>query len=320
MTTGPPTVPAALFEDRFTVNPFAGAIPLIVTVPVEEAPPITEDGLNATDTRTGGLTVSAAVAVPTGAVPVIVTFVGEATAKVVTVNVVDVDPAGTDTLATTVAAFVLLELSVTVVPLVGAGPLRVTVPVEETPPLTVAGLSDTDVSDTAVTFRVAEAFAAPVAAVIDAVPLPACGIEVTVNVAELFPADTATLAGTVATLVLPEDNVTVIAPPAGPDSVTVPVEDVPPITVAGFSVTDCTTGLLTLSVTGLVLVPTVAVIVEVAFAASNSVVTVKVAVVAPALTVTEAGTVAAFTFDEESVTAWPLVGAGLASVTVPVTV
>ena len=61
----------------------------------------------------------------------------------------------------------------------------------------------------------------------------------TVNVALLAPAATITLAGTVATALLPLERETV-APPAGagPLSVTVPVEGDPPVTLVGFSVSE----------------------------------------------------------------------------------
>ena len=62
------------------------------------------------------------------------------TAFVVTVKVALVAPAGTVTLAGTVAAAVLLLASVTTIPPLGAGPLRVTVPVEVLPPVTLVGL------------------------------------------------------------------------------------------------------------------------------------------------------------------------------------
>lgn len=63
------------------------------------------------------------------------------TVLVVTVNVVEVVPAATVTLEGTVAALVLLLVSVTTAPPLGARPLRVIVPVEDEPPVTLAGLS-----------------------------------------------------------------------------------------------------------------------------------------------------------------------------------
>ena len=64
----------------------------------------------------------------------------------------------------------------------------------------------------------------------------------TVNVALLAPAATVTVAGTVAVDVLLERETT--APPmgAGPLSVTVPVEGDPPVTLAGFSVSEESVG------------------------------------------------------------------------------
>ena len=69
-----------------------------------------------------------------------------ATAVVFTAKVADDLPAGTVTLASTVAAELLLD-SFTVIPPVGAAPLRLTVPVEDVPPVTELGLSVTAVSD-----------------------------------------------------------------------------------------------------------------------------------------------------------------------------
>ncbi len=74
-----------------------------------------------------------------------VTGVDVVTALVVTVNVALLAPAATVTLPGTVAVDVLL-LRVTAAPPAGAGPLSVSVPVEEEPPLTVVGLSATDES------------------------------------------------------------------------------------------------------------------------------------------------------------------------------
>jgi hypothetical protein len=71
-----------------------------------------------------------------------VTAVNAATALVLTVQVALVAPATTVTLEGTVAAAVLLLESRTVAPPAGAGPLNVTVPVEDCAlPTAVVGLS-----------------------------------------------------------------------------------------------------------------------------------------------------------------------------------
>ena len=61
---------------------------------------------------------------------------------------------------------------------------------------------------------------------------------VTVNVAVVAPAVTVTLAGTCAAALLLESDTA--APPAGafPLSITVPVDEMPPCTLVGFSVTE----------------------------------------------------------------------------------
>ena len=63
------------------------------------------------------------------------------TLLVVTVNVALLAPAATVTLAGTVAAAVLSLERETAAPPLGAGPLRVTVPAEGDPPITLIGLS-----------------------------------------------------------------------------------------------------------------------------------------------------------------------------------
>jgi len=73
--------------------------------------------------------------------------VDEATALVLTANVALVAPGATITLEGTLAAVVLLLESITGAPPDGAGPLNVTVPVEEFPPVTLAGFSETDASE-----------------------------------------------------------------------------------------------------------------------------------------------------------------------------
>ena len=82
--------------------------------------------------------VPVASAVPRVAVST--TGVSVATGVVVTVKVAVVEPAGTVTEAGTLATAVLALLRVTEMPPVGAGSLRVTVPVEVRLPLTLLGV------------------------------------------------------------------------------------------------------------------------------------------------------------------------------------
>ena len=132
---------AVLLLDNVTTAPPSGAAPFNVTVPVELLPPTTDVGDLVTDDRAAAFTLTVAV-LATPYVAVMTEEVFAATPRVVTVKVVDVLPAGTVTLAATVAAAVLLLARVTTAPPVGAAPLSVTVPVELFPPTTVAGLSD----------------------------------------------------------------------------------------------------------------------------------------------------------------------------------
>jgi len=88
--------------------------------------------------------------------PVTVTWDDVLTITVLTVNVAVVLPGGTVTLGGTDATFVLLLLRLTVAPPAGAAALSVTVPVEETPPVRAAGLSDTDETAIGLMVRVAD--------------------------------------------------------------------------------------------------------------------------------------------------------------------
>src|SRR5438034_1248624 len=85
------------------------------------------------------------------------------TGLVLTVKVALVALPGTVTLAGTVATLVLLLERATTAPPLGAGPLSVTVPVEELPPVTLVGLrlSDESVGALAVTVKLLELVAVP---------------------------------------------------------------------------------------------------------------------------------------------------------------
>ena len=88
----------------------------------------------------GGFTVSVALRLIPPRAPVMLTAVAAVTAPVVTVKVALVAPAGTVTLAGTVAAVELSE-SDTTAPPDGAALVRVTAPCDVPPPVTLAGLS-----------------------------------------------------------------------------------------------------------------------------------------------------------------------------------
>jgi hypothetical protein len=147
----------------------------------------------------------------------------------------------------------------------------------------------------------------------------------TVNVALVAPAATVTLDGTLAAAVLLLDSATT-APPDGaaPLSVTVPVEDcTPPTTLVGFTESEESVGAgggvgVTVSDADLVTLLKVAEMVTAVDAATALVLTVNVALVAPAATVTLDGTLAAAVLLLESATTAPPDGAAPLSVTVPV--
>ena len=105
---------------------------------------------------------------------------------------------------------------------------------------------------------------------------------------------------------------------AGPFSVTVPVDELPPVTVVGLKLTELGAGAFTVSAAVCVVVLKVAETVTEVLLTTGLVLTVNVAVVAFAATVTLAGVVAAAVLLLPSVTTVPPVGAGPFNVTVPV--
>jgi hypothetical protein len=173
---------------------------------------------------------------------VIVTGVLLPTDEVVAAKVALVAPAAIVTLAGTVATPVLLLESDTPAPPAGAAAVSVAVPVDPFPPTTDDGLTLTAcrlaAAATGVTVRVVVRLAPPYVAVMVTAVLAATDDVVTAKVALVPPAAIVTLAGTVATpvLLLASDTT---APPDGAAavSVAVPVDPLPPTTLAGLTET-----------------------------------------------------------------------------------
>ena len=165
----------------------------------------------------------------------------EATGVVVTVNVPVVAPAAIVAVAGTVAA-ALLEANVIERPPAGAALLIVRVPVEETPPATVVGLSVNAVRVGAVIASDALELVPFDVAVIFAVAFAPTATVVTVKVPLVAPAAIVAVAGTVAAALF--DARLTLSPPAGAALliVIVPVELFPPTKPVGFKLKAVTFG------------------------------------------------------------------------------
>jgi len=143
--TDPGTVTHATGEARVTLMPPDGAFPVRVTVPVEDAPPSTVDGLNVTVDGTGGTTVRSCEALPPPPLAETVASRVLDTGWAVTVNVAVLDPEFTFTEPGTVTADWFDE-RVTVTPAAGAAAVRVTVPVIVAPPYAGFGEMEREVT------------------------------------------------------------------------------------------------------------------------------------------------------------------------------
>ena len=139
--------------ERATTAPPLGAALVRVTVPCEVLPPVTLVGLSVREDKLAGgggggtgVTASAAVRVTPPKAAEMVTLLVIGTETVLMAKVALVAPAATVTLAGVEATLGALLDSVTTAPPLGAALLRVTVPCEELPPTTLAGLSESDES------------------------------------------------------------------------------------------------------------------------------------------------------------------------------
>ncbi len=181
----------------------------------------------------GRVTESCADALAPPYVPLMVLTIVPPTALVAIVNGAFTDPAGTVTLAGTVAASVLD--SDTTAPPAGAAPVKATVPVTRFPPTTLGALSAIDaIATELVTVSVGDCRLPPLTvAVIVAVPGASA---VTMNVALEEPAAIVTGVCTFATEGLLLDSETV-APVGGADAVrlTVPSSRVPAATLVALN-------------------------------------------------------------------------------------
>jgi len=247
------------------------------------------------------LTVNDAVRVTLLQLPEIVAVVAELTDVVVTVKLALDEPAGTVTLAGTLVA-VEFSLSDTTAPPLGAGPLKVTVPVDELPPVTLVGLTETDDNDAeggggggpCVTVISVNWNAPSIAAESCTVVVWLGNVE-TVKVALVAPPGTVTLDGTLAER--GRKLWRLIATPfggAGPPSLTVPVADAPPTTLVGLTVSDVSGGSVGYNVSSreMVTPPPVTEIVIAVGALTGAVVMSKKPTPLPAKTVTVSGTAA----------------------------
>jgi len=207
------------------------------------------------------------------------------------------------------------EVSTTSVPKVGLSALRVTVPVEVNPPKTLLGCSVSDNTRAAVIFKSAVAVAPPDAEIL-AKPVAGTPRVVMVKVAEVCPGSTVTFVGTAAASVSESSETSKPTLGAAPTKVTVPVLTSPANTVVGLRVRDATLVTLTLITVVATSPPPRAIKVTGVLTATGVVVTLNVADVRPAGTMTQTGTVTEGLVTESG-TVNPAAGALSEIVTVP---
>jgi len=235
--TDEPTTAVAVLLDSFKTMPPEEAREAKVTVPVEEDPPVTVAGLISTVKETPWVIVNVAEEDELPSVAVIFALVCELTVEVLIVNDTVVAPDSTVTVAGTVAAALPL-VRVTTVPEIGAGALSVTTAAAVAPAVTLVGVMPTELTANGSIVSAACFDLPPRVPTISAVVLAPTDVVSTTKVTVVCPEGTVAEADTVAAA-LPVERATTVPPVgAAPESVIVPVEDAPPITAAGLSVTD----------------------------------------------------------------------------------
>jgi len=217
--------------------PPVGAAPSSWTRIETVEPPVITVFAGTRELSAAALTVTAAVFETAPSVAVAVTLVSAATTPVVIKASPDVAPAAIEMLTGTGSAALSVDANETVIPPVGATEPRFAVRRTCFPPITFAALATNVDNAGGLTVSVAVLLDAPSVPVITGVTALATAVVVIVNVAEVAPCATVTVAGTVAAALL-DASVTTLPPAgAGPVSVTVPVDDAPPATLVGLSVT-----------------------------------------------------------------------------------
>ena len=279
------------------VHPPAGAFPVSFIVPVTVLPPTGMLLGNPIVNTRGASTFSVPLTDRLPVVPVITMLESTAVTNVDVVKIAVVAFPGTVTVAGTLTSGFAL-INVTTIPPAGAGDCSVTIPEVFRPPVTLAGVNVTDRMTGAAITSVPDFVTPFTAARIDALILARTGRVVTVTDAFIAPAGIVTLAGTVASAM--DELSATTTPPAGAGAsmVIVAIDDFPPATDVGKRVTEMGAGPRTVSDVVTVTPLLVALSVAMAFVVMGVVVTVNVAVDAPAATVTLAGTVAAARLDE----------------------
>ncbi len=120
-------------------------------------------------------------------------------------------------------------------------------PVDDEPPATEVGATVSPVSVSPLMVSFADCWLAPIAALTLIVSVVLIALVVTVKVAVVAPAGTETVAGTWASVVLTERATVTPDEPGAWEMFTVPVLELPPKTVVGFSETLLTVNGITIS-------------------------------------------------------------------------